>query len=172
MKKAQQEPILLIQDGQLIGWGTNDVKNLINSANDAVINEETKAKKLTWKELSDIIVYEWFEQFVAKGITKDVVNDLNKRISHIQYRRALMHSKKGHPYWREVADAESLNHPDLKTAYVISHLLAIGALENLKRCQLEDCKNFFIGPANKKWCSKSCGSNSRVKKMRAKRRNK
>jgi predicted RNA-binding Zn ribbon-like protein len=170
LKKAQHEPILLFQEGQLIGWGTNDVKNLINAANDAVINEEIKTKKLTWKELSDIIVYEWFEKFVAKGITKEIVNDLNKRVSHIQYRRALMHSKNGHPYWREVADAESLNHPDLKTAYVISHLLAIGALENLKRCQLKDCRKFFIGPTNKKWCSKSCGSLYRVRDKRKKDR--
>ncbi|MCB0413377.1 MAG: CGNR zinc finger domain-containing protein [Bdellovibrionales bacterium] len=166
MKKAQHGPILLFQEGQLIGWGADDVKNLIKSANEAVINEETKTKKLSWKELSDIIVYEWFEQFVEKGITKEIVNDLNKRISHIEYRRALMHSKKGPPYWREVADATSLKHPDLKTAYVISHLLAIGALENLKRCHLEDCRKFFIGLPNRKWCSKSCGSLYRVREKR------
>lgn len=167
MKKAQHEPILLFQEGQLIGWGASDVKNLLKSANEAIINEETKTRNLTWKELSDIIVYEWFEKFVNTGVTEEVVRDLNKRISHIQYRRALMHSKKG-PYWREVADANSLNHPDLKTAYMISHLLAIGALKDLKRCSLKDCKKFFVGPSNRLWCSKSCGSLHRVRKMRKK----
>lgn len=171
MKKAQHEPILLYQDGQLIGWGANDVKNLLKSANEAVINEETKNREdLSWKELSDIIVHEWFEKFVDIGLTDEVVKDLNKRISWIQYRRALMHSKKGHPYWREVADANSLSHPDLKAAYVISHLLAIGALEGLKRCKLKDCRKFFIGPPNRTWCSKACGSLYRVRQKRKKDR--
>lgn len=171
MKKAQHEPILLFQEGQLIGWGTNDVKNLLKSANEAVINEETKnSENLSWKELSDIIVYEWFEKFVETGVTVEVVKDLNKRISHIQYRRALMHSKKGVPCWREVADADSLGHPDLKAAYVISHLLVIGALEGLKRCKLKDCRKFFIGPSNRTWCSKSCGSLYRVRQKRKKAR--
>lgn len=167
MKKAQHEPILLFQDGQLIGWGKNDVKNLIKSANEAVITEETKTRTdLTWKEFADIIVYEWFERFVDKGVTEEVVKDLNKRLSHIEFRRALMHSKKGPPKWREVADANSMKHPDLKTAYMISHLLAIGALEGLKRCKLKDCRKFFIGPPNRTWCSKSCGSLYRVRKQR------
>ena len=167
MKKAQHEPILVYQEGQLIGWGADDVKNLLKSANDALINDEVKTRKnLTWKELSDIIAYEWLEMIVENGITENIVKDLNKRISWIEYRRALMHSKEGPPYWREVADARSLSHPDLKTTYIVSHLLAIGALENLKRCKLKDCRKFFIGPANRTWCSKSCGSLFRVRQKR------
>lgn len=158
---------MLFQEGQLIGWGTDDVKNLIKSANDAVINEETKTRTdLTWKELTDVIAFEWLEQFVDKGVTEDVVKELNKRLSHIEFRKALMHSKKGPPSWREVGDANSMNHPDLRTTYIITHLLAIGALENLNRCQLKDCKKFFIGPPNRKWCSKKCGSLFRVRKQR------
>lgn len=169
MKKAQQEPILVYQDGQVIGWGINDVKNLIKSANDAVINDEVKQRQnLTWKELSDIIAYEWLEKFVESGVTEEIIKDLNKRISWVEYKRALMHSKNGHPYWREVADARSLSHPDLKVTYIVSHLLAIGALEGLKRCKLNDCGKFFIGPVNRKWCSKSCGSLYRVRLQRKK----
>ena len=168
MKKAQHEPILLFQEGQLIGWGASDVKNLLKSANEAILTEETKTRNLSWKELSDIIVHEWFEKFVDTGVTEEVVRDLNKRISHIQYRRALMRSKNGPPFWREVADANSLSHPDLKTAYMISHLLAIGALEGLKRCKLKDCRKFFIGPKNRTWCSKPCGSLFRVRQKRKK----
>ena len=169
MKKAQHEPILLYQEGQLIGWGPKDVKNLLKSANEAVINDEVKKRdNLTWKELSDIIAYEWFEKFVELGVTEEVIKDLNKRISWVEYKRALMHSKTGHPYWREVADARSLSHPDLKVTYMVSHLLAIGALEGLKRCKLKDCRKFFIGPANRTWCSKSCGSLFRVRQQRKK----
>lgn len=44
MKKVQHEPILLYQEGQLIGWGSSDVKNLLKSANEAVINDEVKKR--------------------------------------------------------------------------------------------------------------------------------
>gem|GEM_PF-7067348 len=43
MKKAlheEKEPFLLYRKGELIGWGDGDVKNLIEAANAAVINEE------------------------------------------------------------------------------------------------------------------------------------
>lgn len=48
MEKAlheEREPFLLHRKGELIGWGSNDVKNLIDAANAAVLNEETKSRK-------------------------------------------------------------------------------------------------------------------------------
>ncbi|WP_083885943.1 CGNR zinc finger domain-containing protein [Halobacteriovorax marinus] len=47
-------------------------------------------------------------------------------------------------------------------------MTSLGWLDGLKRCQSPECKKFFIGRSNVKWCSKTCGSRSRVKKMRKK----
>lgn len=172
MKKAQHEekgPFLLYKQGQLIGWGTDDVKNLLKAANEAVINEETKSKKLTYDEYFKIIIHDWFEIFVNDGITEKVVKHLNHRLSHIRYHHILIHSKEGLPYWRYIANSESIMvDPELQSAYGITHLLAIGALKNLKRCEMKDCQKFFIGPPNRKWCSKSCGSLFRVRQKRKK----
>ena len=55
-------------------------------------------------------------------------------------------------------------------AYMFSNVVSLGGLERLKRCQSNDCLNFFIGRPNAKWCTSSCGSKCRVKKMRKNRR--
>jgi hypothetical protein len=167
MKKALQEQNLILQDGQLVGWGTaNDVKNVLKSANDAVVSEEIR-KRGKYKEVLDMATYEWLERIDKDGASKQIIADLNKPISHIEYRRALMHSNDGPPFWRQVAiENDDLRHPQLKAIYVISHLLAMGAFKYLKRCCKKDCQKFFIGPPNKKWCSKSCGSHFRVLKKR------
>lgn len=170
MKKAlheEKEPFLLYRKGELIGWGTNDVKNLIKAANAAVINEETKTRKLTYEEYFKVIIHEWFEIFVNEGITEKVINHLNARIQHVRFHHVLKSSKNGLPYWRYIADSDSvMSDPELQSAYGITHLLSIGALKNLKRCGLKDCQKFFIGRPNVKWCSKSCGSLHRVRLKR------
>lgn len=170
MKKAlhdEKEPFLLHRKGELIGWGDADVKNLINAANAAVIDEETKTRKLTYDEYFKIIIHDWFEIFVDEGITEKVIKHLNARIQHIRFHHVLKYSENGLPYWRYIADSNSMmSDPELQSAYGITHLLATGALVNLKRCELKDCQKFFIGRSNVKWCSKSCGSLSRVRQKR------
>lgn len=172
MKKAQHQEksqFLLYEKGQVVEWGVDDVKNLLKAANAAVINEETKTRKLTFNEYFNIIIHDWFEIFVRDGITEKVVKHLNDRLSHIRYHHVLMHSKKGPPYWRYIANSDSImTDPELKSAYGITHLLAAGALASLKRCKVKDCQRFFIGPPNRKWCSKSCGSLYRVRQKRKK----
>lgn len=170
MKKALQEQNLILQNGQLVGWGLADIKNVLKSANEAVVSEEVRLRG-TYKQVADMVAYEWLERIVSEGISKKIVNDLNKPISHIEFRRALMISSDGQTLWRNIAiENDDLKHPQLKAIYIISHLLALGALENLKRCKLKDCQKFFIGPPNRTWCSKSCGSLYRVrlKRKRAK----
>ena len=81
-----------------------------------------------------------------------------------------MLSPKGPPFWRRVANGDQINDPHVGVAYGVAHLLALGALEGLKRCRLHSCQNFFIGPPNKKSCSEKCGSHFRVKKKRKKDR--
>jgi predicted RNA-binding Zn ribbon-like protein len=170
LKKAlheEKEPFLLHKKGELIGWGISDVKNLIDAANAAVINEEAKSRKLTYDEYFKIIIHDWFEILVTEGISEKVIKHLNARIQHIRFHHVLKHSEKGLPYWRYIADSNSvMSDPELQSAYGITHLLAIGALSDLKRCGLKDCQNYFIGRSNVRWCSKPCGSLYRVRQKR------
>jgi predicted RNA-binding Zn ribbon-like protein len=78
-----------------------------------------------------------------------------------------MASGDGGAYWqRDIADMR--RPPDVQgiAAHLFSNQLALGALAGLKRCAEADCRKFFIGRPNKKWCSDSCGSRSRVRRKR------
>lgn len=171
MKKplhGPKEQFLLSSKGRLIGWGAADVKNLIKNANRAKEEKLSEKSRVTIRDAECIFALEWFDTFVEKGITKAVVEKLNSRIAHVRYHHILMHSPKGKPYWRHVANGDQIDDPELSVAYGISHLLASGALDGLKRCHVKDCQRFFIGRPNSKWCSKSCGSKFRVRKKRSK----
>ncbi len=169
MEKAlhgSKEQFLLSSKGRLIGWGAADAKNLIKNANTAITENLNNKNTITIRDAECLFAFLWFEAFIEKGITKALVEKLNSRIAHVKYHHILMHSPKGNPYWRYVANADQIDDPELSVAYSVSHLLAAGTLDGLKRCQAKDCQQFFLGRPNSKWCSKSCGSKHRVTKMR------
>lgn len=171
MKKAlheRKEQFLLSSKGRLIGWGADDVKNLIKNANTAITEKLKRKNTMTIRDAECLLALEWFEA-LDRGITKDLVEKLNSRIAHVRYHHILMHSPTGKPYWRYVANGDQIDDPELSVAYGVSHLLAAGALDGLQRCQVKDCEQFFLGRPNSKWCSKSCGSKHRVTKMRKKK---
>ncbi len=169
MKKALHggtEQFLLSSKGRLIFWGADDAKNLINNANIAITENLKYKNKITIRDAECLYAFLWFEAFIEKGITKTLVEKINSKIAHVEYHHVLMPSPKGNPYWRYVANADQIDDPELSVAYSVSHLLAAGTLDGLKRCQAKDCQQFFLGRPNSKWCSKSCGSKHRVTKMR------
>lgn len=137
MKKPlqdQNDQFLILSKGQLIGWGKADVKNLVANANRA-LKENLKSKKsITIREAECMFAQEWFEAFLEKGITLDVVKKLNSRIGHVRYHHVLTHSPTGLPFWRRIANGDQIDDPELSVAYGVAHLLASGALEGLKRC--------------------------------------
>lgn len=169
MKKPLQdqgEHFLISSKGRLIGWGLDDVKNLIANANRAKKEDLKSKRRITIAEAECIFACEWLEAFLEKGITEEVVKKLNSRIAHVHYHHVLMHSSKGLPYWRRIANGDQIDDPELSVAYGVAHLLAVGAFEGLKSCRLKTCRRFFIGRPDAKWCSKACGSKYRVTQKR------
>ncbi len=157
---------MLSSKGRLIGWGIADVKNLLKNANKAKVENLKIGPEVTLHEAECIFTREWFELFIDKGLTKEVIDKLNSRIAHVRYHHILMYSSNELPYWRRVANADQIHEPGLSTAYCMAHLLACGAFEGLRRCGLKDCQRYFIGRSNVKWCSKSCGSLYRIRQKR------
>lgn len=168
--QTEKEQFLLSSKGRLIGWGLADVKNLLKNANKAKTENLKLGSEVTIHEAECVFTREWFDLFIDKGITKEIINKLNSRISHVLYHHILMPSSKGFSYWRRVANADQIDDPELSIAYAMAHLLACGAFVGLKRCRSKECQKYFIGKSNKKWCTSTCGSRSRVKKMRKKNR--
>ena len=168
MKKplhGSNEQNLIWSKGRLIGWGVADVKNLLANGNRAKV-ENLKSKPVdTIRDAEHILTHEWLE-IIEKGITPDVVKKLNSRLERVYYHHVLMLSPNGPPFWRRVANGDRIDDPEIGVAYGVAHLLALGALDGLKRCRMQSCQKFFIGPPNKESCSKKCGSHFRVKRKR------
>jgi predicted RNA-binding Zn ribbon-like protein len=163
---AKNDQFLISSKGRLIGWGKADVKNLIKKANQAMSENLQSKEKINYAEAERMITLEWLDMIVKSGFSKKVVKQLNSRIAHVNYHHILMHSSDGHPYWRYVANGDQIDDPQIGVAYGISHLLASGALDRLRRCKSKDCQSFFLGRPNAKWCSTSCGSKFRVYEKR------
>ena len=126
---------------------------------------------MTLPEAECLFAYEWLELFVEKGITREVVRQLNSRIGHVHFIHVLTPPSDGLPTWRRIAKGDDIHDPEISVAYGVSNLLAIGAFEGLKRCKMQSCEKFFIGRPDAKWCSTACGSKHRVYKKRKKDRN-
>lgn len=173
MKKAlhaKNEQFLLLSKGQLIGWGFDDVKNLIKIANKAINENLNPDSELTMHQAECALTREWFDLILDKGITKELIARLNSLIGRVHFIHLLEPSVRELPRWRRIANGDSIHDPEVSIAYAIANLLASGAFTNLKRCRSKECQKFFTGKPNKKWCSTTCGSRSRVKKMRKRKR--
>ncbi|MEQ1723316.1 MAG: hypothetical protein ABL930_09065 [Pseudobdellovibrio sp.] len=169
MKKPLQAPkerFLILSKGELIGWGMDDVKNLIKNANRARKENLRSKETLNTRDFEAALTCDWLELFLEKGITNEVVRNLNSRLGHVRFMHVLEPPVNGLPSWRRIAKGDEINDPEIGVAYGVANLLAIGALDALKRCKLKTCENFFIGRPDAKWCSESCGSKHRVTEKR------
>lgn len=183
MKKALQgenEGFFTWREGKLQYFKIGDIDWLLAAANDAPHLEDKKkngmtirykngvpAQKILPDEMFCCWVKRYMEWIVAEGVTEAMVNELNELLSDVRYIHVLSVSKSGEAYWQHnIADMQRDSHPPDFAAYALSHHLAAGGLSGLKRCELSDCRKFFVGRTNMKWCSKSCGAKHRVRKKR------
>jgi predicted RNA-binding Zn ribbon-like protein len=108
----------------------------------------------------------WFERYVQESASDEIIKDLNDELEWVRFRHVLRKTKTGTPAWQHIVDFEEAQDPFASAAYAFAHLLGIGGLRGLKRCQMPDCGRFFIGRPNAKWCSDACGSRHRVREKR------
>ena len=116
---------------------------------------------------------EWMSRYLKEGATDDFLNDLNTALHEIRYSKYifpldLLPSEIGCPKNGYIAKYDKIPSPAAYAADDFSKLLTSGMLKRLKRCQLEGCDKFFLGPPQATWCSKTCGSKYRVRKKRKK----
>jgi hypothetical protein len=119
-------------------------------------------------------LYQWLSRYLEEGATDEFLNELNNDLRKVVYHKYVVPPD---IVSSELDDLQSLYvlnckefkySPKLTAANEFSRLVTTGMLKRLKRCQLPDCQNIFLGPPQAKWCSKTCGSKYRVKKKRSK----
>src|SRR5690606_32059637 len=127
-------------------------------------------KHLTDTSLPDMVgldafIYKCMVEYFQNGVSEALIELLNNNIKSI--RNQCLVERKGKGLVTVHVGHLPFNPPqELFGAYMFSNIASLDGFEGLKRCQSADCQKFFIGRTNVKWCSKTCGSRCRVKKMR------
>lgn len=167
MAKALHDYIYVLKDGKKpMAYDRRFADFLIEGANQHI--QELKDREQDQIEL-DKFIYDWMVEYEKHGASVKLLNALNYYLSPVGHQCHLQ--KNGEKLNLVfVAHIPHKPHPAMFVAYMFSNMTSRGWLEGLKRCASTDCQQFFIGRSNVKWCSKSCGSRSRVKKMRKKNR--
>jgi hypothetical protein len=170
MKKALPGPnevFIYERQGKVHIWDFF-AEEIVAAANKGLKEEPvgTYSENLVYQKLC-----EWMSRYLNEGITDDFLNDLNAALHEIRYSKYilpldLLPSETGFPQNGYIAKYDKIPTPEAYAADDFSKLLTSGKLKRLKRCQLEGCDNFFIGPPQARWCSKTCGSKFRVREKR------
>jgi len=170
MKKAlheQKEVFIYESQGKVHIWN-HFAEEILECANKGLKNESAGSifEDIIYKNLS-----EWLKRYLQEGVTDAFLDDLNSAIHEIRYSKYilpidLLPSETGFPKNAYSAQYDESTEPEALAADDFSKLLTSGKLKRLKRCQLEGCEKFFLGPPQARWCSKTCGSKHRVAKKR------
>jgi hypothetical protein len=170
MKKAlpgQKEVFIYESQGKVHVWDFF-AEEIVEAANKGLKNEpvDTGGESIVCRG-----IYEWMSRYLKEGATEDFLNDLNNALHNIRYSKYLLPSdllpsENGYPQNAYIAKYDKTPEPEAIAADDFSKLLSSGMLKRLKRCQMEGCAKFFLGPPQARWCSKVCGSKFRVRKKR------
>jgi|TARA_B110000967_G_C18692874_1_gene463950 hypothetical protein len=116
-------------------------------------------------------LHQWISRYIDEGATEQLYDDLNAGLQHIRYSKHvippnLLPSEDGNSKGLYIADFTKDNSSEEYAAKEFSRIITDRLINSLKRCKGFDCENFFRGPPQAKWCSKTCGSKYRVREKR------
>jgi len=170
MKKAlpgQKEVFLIERQGNVVPWDFF-AEEIVKAANNGLGSgpADNSPENRVLKNLR-----RWMNRYLNEGVTGDLLNDLNAALHEVRYSKYifpldLLPSEIGFPQNGYVARYDKIPSPEAYAADDFSKLLTSGTLKRLKRCQMDGCEKFLLGPSQAKWCSKSCGSRFRVREKR------
>ena len=170
MKKAlrnDEEIFFSLTEGGLSALGTDEVWAVVHAANQS-LKRGCSGRILVLDELLafEDCVLRWLERIAIKEPIVQLTDDLNERIRGIRFIHLINPDEHGQPRWEHIAVIEPGTPTEIKAAHAVSLFLASGGLKKLRRCKADGCQMFFLGPANRKWCSDNCGSRERGRRKR------
>lgn len=168
MKKALHDYFYIHTEKELKLYSSNEGSALIEAANIHIERKNGKDYQNTLPTL-EAFIYECMHEYYQNGVSDNLLNKLNEILRNVKI-QCLVENIKNRLMAVHVAYMPYNPPPLVFGAYMFSNITSLGGLEGLKRCKSNDCLKFFIGRRNAKWCSNSCGSKCRVKKMRKNRR--
>lgn len=168
MEKALHDYFYINTGRELKLYNGQDASALIEAANIHI--ERTNGSNLpnTIPAL-EAFIHECMDEYCKNRISDNLLNKLNELLMNVQI-QCLVENIDNKLLTVHAAYMPCNPNPLVFGAYMFSNVTSLGGLENLKRCQSNDCRKFFLGRINAKWCADTCGSKYRVKKMRKKKR--
>ena len=111
----------------------------------------------------------WVDRYYKYGKTRGLVKDLNAKLKAIQV-SASMHFdyKSGEIEWNYAQKTDEFELPSIEesVAFHFALVLGSGELDRLRKCEMSDCRKYFIGTDRAMWCSNTCGSRNRARNKR------
>ncbi|MDP7322268.1 MAG: CGNR zinc finger domain-containing protein [Bacteriovoracaceae bacterium] len=168
MGKALHDCIYVIKDEkEPQRYDKSSVHFLIDGANSHLTNNGDRPKDKVALSKS---IFNLMSEYEKNGPTNQLINELTKFLEPVRYQCIIQRINRKLVTFH-VAHLQHHPDPGILACYLFSNMVSLGWFENLKRCQSSECNKFFLGRSNVKWCSKTCGSRARVKKMRKKNKN-
>lgn len=167
MEKALHDYFYINTGSELKLYSNKDSSFLIEAANFHINKDNDLDASPPLPELNAFI-YECMAEYYVNGASYLLLNRLSEILMNLKI-QCLIENIENKLSAVHVAYMPPNPDPLVFAAYMFSHITSLGGLKGLKRCQNKACFKFFIGRPNTKWCSKSCGSSCRVKKMRKKK---
>lgn len=144
-------------------------RGLVSYANACISEKLTERKPSNdFDELVKVISYNLLTKYLSESSSEVFAANINEHSKSIKFRHIFAFPKGSQkPELLEVLDMEiGFGTPYLQSLYPFLCAVKSGEIDNLKQCGSDNCKKFFLGRKNQKWCSDKCGSKSRMKKKR------
>ena len=164
MGKALHDYFYINTGKELKLYNSKEASTLIEAANLHIDRKKGKNSSNTMPEL-EAFIYEWMDEYYQNSVSDNLLNKLNEILRNVRI-QCLIENIENKLSAVHVAYMPYNPPPLVFGAYMFSNVASLGGFKSLKRCQNNDCLKFFIGRPNTKWCTSSCGSKSRVQKMR------
>ena len=76
--------------------------------------------------------------------------------------------KSGEIEWNYAQKTDEFELPSIEesVAFHFALVLGSGELDRLRKCEMSDCRKYFIGTDRAMWCSNTCGSRNRARNKR------
>ena len=110
---------------------------------------------------------DWIKRIERYGITESLLKELEDTLKDVEIRGRIIFDRKDLGMKIANSPVGDITMSDkMFAAFEISLYITEGMLGGLGRCELPECRRYFIRNAKAKWCSDNCGSKHRIRKKR------
>ena len=114
----------------------------------------------------------WVKRLERHGVTDTLASEVDRIVRTVKFHAYL---KLDHETGRfepqfETPLAESMSDDKALFAMMVARLVNSEWAYNIKRCELEECRTYFVGNAKARYCHDNCGAKVRAREMRKRNR--